>query len=70
MKVIVEIPEGKNCTGCVFHYEEVTSCNYEESHDECAYLHKPLNDEVVYPRKRVKKHPECPALPQPSAVKK
>lgn len=62
MKVEVEIPEGKNCTRCMFHFEALDSWDYEESHDHCAYLDKPLNDEVVYTPKRVKKHPDCPAL--------
>jgi len=61
MEVLVEIPEGKNCTRCIFHYVAIDSFAYEESHDHCAYLDKPLNDGVVYPPIRVRKHPECPA---------
>lgn len=63
MKVEVEIPEGKNCTGCSFHYQALDSFNYEESHDHCAYLDKPLNEDAVFAPKRIKKHPECPAHP-------
>ena len=62
MKVEVEIPEGKNCTRCIFCYQHLDSFNYEESHDHCAYLNKPLNDEEIYPPKRIKKHKNCPSL--------
>ena len=63
MKVTVEIPEGKNCTKCIFCYEALDSFAYEESHDHCTYLDEPLNDDSqVYPKKRVKKHPKCPVI--------
>ena len=63
MKVEVEIPEGKNCTRCLFCYEFLESFDYEESHDHCAYLDMPLNDEVAFSPKRIKKHQNCPASP-------
>jgi len=62
MKVGVEIPNGKNCTRCIFCYQALDSFNYEESHDHCAYLGKPLNDDAIFPPKRIKKHPECPSI--------
>ena len=66
MKVEVEIPEGKNCTHCSFCYHHLDSFNYEESHDHCAYLDKPLNeDSVSWSLRRIKKHNDCPANPIP-----
>ncbi len=62
MRVVVEITEGKNCTRCLFCYEQVTSFDYEESHDHCMYLDEPLNNDKVYSPKRIKKHPDCPSL--------
>lgn len=68
MKIEVEIPDGKNCTSCKFCYVSLDSFAYEESHDHCAYLNKPLNDDSVsFTLKRVKKHGNCPNNPNTMA---
>ncbi len=60
MKVTVNTPEGRFCTGCPFKQEIIMSWGMEESAQWCAYLKKdiPFNE---YKQKLVKKLPDCPA---------
>jgi hypothetical protein len=64
VKIEVNIPDSKYCNTCLFCYEKVDSFAYEDSHNHCAFLNKPLNSEVVSPveNRRIKKHPDCPSL--------
>ncbi len=61
MRVDVELPKGKYCTGCAFEQTVIDSWGYEESHEWCSYLLEELPVPTLYKR-LVKKHPKCPTL--------
>ena len=61
MKVEVEIPKGKKCTGCPFSSEALHSFGYEETYWWCSYLKESLTEPSAMPPDEVKKHKGCPA---------
>ena len=60
MKVEVNVPEGRFCTGCPLLRGIVLSWGYEELGYRCGYLKKDIPFDQ-YKQKLVRKHKDCPA---------
>lgn len=58
MKVEVEIPQGKYCTGCLFNEMSILRGEYYYG---CRLLHRECGGEGEYKTQQVK-HLDCPSL--------
>lgn len=58
MKIGIEIPQGKYCTGCML--DVVAVLNGEVTYG-CEYLHRQCKADGEYQNRAIK-HPDCPSL--------